>query len=154
MFRPRVAILMACVVLIVLLAAPTLAQTSSGRIAGTVRDANGIPLAGAAVTITNQATGATRIVRSSETGASEGGGLPCTEARARPDGGHMVLHLLLTDRAEAPWCHVPGGRLSGGIVCVALPVHAGDGPVRYEPRRGAARAAGDPVRLRLRGRDG
>ena len=62
---------MACVALATLLAAPTFAQPSTGRIAGTVRDANGIPLAGAAVTITNQETGATRTVRTSETGGFE-----------------------------------------------------------------------------------
>jgi iron complex outermembrane receptor protein len=76
MFRPRVATLMACVALITLLAGPTLAQPSPGKIAGTVRDANGIPLGGAAVTITNQETGATRIVRTSETGAFEAADLP------------------------------------------------------------------------------
>ncbi len=76
MIRPRVGTLMACVALITLLAAPTFAQPSTGRITGTVRDANGVPLAGAAVTITNQETGATRVVRTSETGGFEAADLP------------------------------------------------------------------------------
>ena len=71
MIRSRVGLLTACVALITLLAAPTLAQPSTGRITGTVRDTNSVPLAGAAVTITNQETGATRVVRTSETGGFE-----------------------------------------------------------------------------------
>ena len=51
-------------------ALPVFAQTS-GRITGTVRDANGAPVSGAAVTITNQETGATRIVRSASNGVYE-----------------------------------------------------------------------------------
>lgn len=71
MIRPRVGTLMACVALITLLAAPTLAQPSPGKITGTVRDANGTPLAGASVTITNQETGAPRVVRTFTTGVYE-----------------------------------------------------------------------------------
>jgi iron complex outermembrane receptor protein len=66
--RFRIAFLIV-VALLVLPAAPTLAQATNGRISGTVRDANGVPLAGAAVTITNQQTGAKQVVRSYETGA-------------------------------------------------------------------------------------
>jgi len=76
MFQPRTAILMACAALIILSATPTLAQSSPGRIAGTVRDANGVAVAGAAITITNQETGATRVLRSSATGAYEATDLP------------------------------------------------------------------------------
>jgi iron complex outermembrane receptor protein len=65
-----------CAVLIAACAAGVLAQTSGGRIAGTVRDAFGAAVAGAAVTITNQETGASRVVRTSPTGAFEAADLP------------------------------------------------------------------------------
>ncbi len=68
MLRFRIAFL-TLLALFVLPAAFTLAQVTNGRISGTVRDANGVPIAGAAVTITNQETGARQIVRSLETGA-------------------------------------------------------------------------------------
>ena len=75
MFQPRVAILMVCAALTTLSATPTLAQPSPGRIAGSVRDANGAGVA-AAITITNQETGATRVVRSSPAGAYEAADIP------------------------------------------------------------------------------
>lgn len=56
--------------LILFSALPALAQ-SSGRITGTVRDANGAPVGGAAVAITNQETGATRVVRTASNGVYE-----------------------------------------------------------------------------------
>jgi iron complex outermembrane recepter protein len=66
----RIAILTICAVLMTLLAAPASAQ-SSGRIAGTVRDPNGVAIPGATVTVTNQDTLATRVVRSSIGGVYE-----------------------------------------------------------------------------------
>ena len=72
----RIAILMVCAALIVLSASPAFAQSSPGKIAGTVRDANGAAVGGAPVTITNQETLATRVVRSSSTGAYEVSDLP------------------------------------------------------------------------------
>jgi iron complex outermembrane receptor protein len=76
MFQSRIAILMVSAALITLSATPTPAQSSAGRVAGTVRDANGAPLAGATITMTSQETGATRVVRSSTTGAYEATDLP------------------------------------------------------------------------------
>ncbi len=76
MFQLRTAILMICAVLTTFFAVPTLAQAPAGRISGTVRDANGVAVAGATITITNQETGATRVVRSSATGAYEATDLP------------------------------------------------------------------------------
>src|SRR5512141_1923029 len=73
----RIPFLIVCAALIVLLAAPALAPTPGrGRIAGTVRDANGSPVGGAGVTITNQETGATRVVRSGAGGSYEAADLP------------------------------------------------------------------------------
>src|SRR5712692_5997906 len=72
----RIAILMVCAALIVLSAAPISAQSPPGRIAGTVRDANGVAVGGAPITITNQETLATRVVRSSRTGTYEASDLP------------------------------------------------------------------------------
>jgi iron complex outermembrane receptor protein len=74
-FHPRVAILTVCALLIVLPAMPASAQTAPGKIAGTVRVAAGAPVGGAPVTITNQDTGATRVVKSSATGSYELGDL-------------------------------------------------------------------------------
>ncbi|MGH9366330.1 MAG: carboxypeptidase-like regulatory domain-containing protein, partial [Thermoanaerobaculia bacterium] len=71
MFKPRIGILTVCAALTTLFAVSALAQSPAGRIAGTVRDANGAAIAGATLTITNQETGATRVVRSSATGAYE-----------------------------------------------------------------------------------
>ena len=76
MLQPRIAVLLACGALTILLAAPTSAQPSPGKISGTVRVASGAPVAGAPVTVMNQETGATRVVRSSSTGAYEAAGLP------------------------------------------------------------------------------
>jgi iron complex outermembrane recepter protein len=70
MRRPRVAILGSLAVVIALWATSTLAQTATGRIAGTVRDPNGVPMPGAAVAITNQA-GVTRVVRTTTAGTFE-----------------------------------------------------------------------------------
>ncbi len=68
MLRFRIAILTAAVLFFVH-SGTSLAQASTGRITGTVRDANNVPVAGAPVTITNQETGATTVVRTNETGA-------------------------------------------------------------------------------------
>ncbi len=75
MFQPRTAIRLVIAVLVTLSAVPILAQPS-GRITGTVRDTSGAPLAGAAVTITNQLTLATHVVRSSAGGVYEAADLP------------------------------------------------------------------------------
>ena len=76
MFHPRMAILLVCAALITLSATPTPAQSSPGKIVGTVHDANGAPVAGAPVTITNQQTGGiVRALRSSASGAYEATGL-------------------------------------------------------------------------------
>jgi iron complex outermembrane receptor protein len=72
----RVALLMISAVLTTLLAAPLSAQSPPGKIAGTVRDPNGVSVPGATVTITNQDTLATRVVRSSAAGAYEAADLP------------------------------------------------------------------------------
>lgn len=70
MSHRRISILIVWAALIVLVAAPALAQSPGrGKIAGTVRDANGSPVGGAGVTITNQETGATRVVRSGAGGS-------------------------------------------------------------------------------------
>ncbi len=74
MHRTRTATLL-CALLITLSATWASAQ-SSGRITGTVRDANGNTVGGAPITVTNQDTGATRIVRSSSSGAYEAADLP------------------------------------------------------------------------------
>src|ERR1700730_9180534 len=76
MLHRRLPILMVCAALIVFSASVTSAQSPSGKIAGTVRDTNGAPIAGAPITITNQETLATRVVRASTTGAYEAGDLP------------------------------------------------------------------------------
>ena len=56
--------------------AAALAQGPPGKIAGTVRDANGSPVGGAPVTITNQETGVSRTVHASSTGGYEASDLP------------------------------------------------------------------------------
>jgi len=76
MFHPRIATLMVCGALTVLPATPTSAQPAPGTVSGTVRVASGSTVAGAPITITNQDTGAARVVRSSATGAYEATGLP------------------------------------------------------------------------------
>jgi iron complex outermembrane receptor protein len=74
--KPRITILLACAALIVVPAASVFAQPSPGKISGAVRVASGAPVAGAPVTITNQESGATRVVRSSATGAYEAADVP------------------------------------------------------------------------------
>ena len=69
-------IAMVCAALIVLLAAPLLAQSPPGKITGTVKVASGAPVGGAAVTITNQETGATRVVRTVRRRRLRGGRSP------------------------------------------------------------------------------
>jgi iron complex outermembrane receptor protein len=76
MFQPRVAILIVCGALTILSATPAVAQPSAGTIAGTVRVANGEAIPGASVSITNQATGTTRVVTSAAGGAYEATDLP------------------------------------------------------------------------------
>src|SRR6266545_4459339 len=76
MLQSRVAVLVVCAALTILSATPTLAQTSPGRISGTVRDANGVALPGATITVINQETGTTaRVVTSLATGAYEAANL-------------------------------------------------------------------------------
>jgi iron complex outermembrane receptor protein len=74
-FHPRVAILMVCSALTTL-PTPALAQAPPGKIAGTVRVASGAPVSNAPVTITNQATGATHVGKSSASGVYEAADLP------------------------------------------------------------------------------
>jgi iron complex outermembrane receptor protein len=59
-----------CLVLLAF-AVPALGQAPPGKVAGTVRDASGTPIGAAAVTITSQETNASRVVRTSATGAFE-----------------------------------------------------------------------------------
>ncbi|MFN2386643.1 MAG: TonB-dependent receptor [Thermoanaerobaculia bacterium] len=59
-----------------LAAVPVLAQTPSGGISGTVSDATGSPVPGVTITVTNQATGAVRVVVSATGGGYEVLGLP------------------------------------------------------------------------------
>jgi iron complex outermembrane recepter protein len=68
MFKLGRAFSIVCAALTFLIAMPVLGQ-ATGKISGTVRDANGSPLGGAAISITNQATGATRIARTSAAGS-------------------------------------------------------------------------------------
>jgi iron complex outermembrane receptor protein len=67
---------MVCVALATLSASPTLAQPSPGKITGTVRDANGVPLSRAPIRVTNQDTGESHVVWSNESGTYERAGLP------------------------------------------------------------------------------
>ena len=76
MFKPRIAILMVCSALIPLLVGSASAQPTTGKIAGTIRVASGAPLAASPVTITNQETRETRVVRSSAAGVYEAVDLP------------------------------------------------------------------------------
>jgi iron complex outermembrane recepter protein len=73
---PRMRILLVSAALVVLAALPALAQSSTGKINGTVRFAGGAPVGGAAVVITHQESGATRTVRTSPTGEYEAADLP------------------------------------------------------------------------------
>lgn len=59
-----------------LAAVPVLAQDPSGGITGTVRDATGSPVPGVTITVTNQATGAVRVVASAIGGGYEVVDLP------------------------------------------------------------------------------
>ena len=70
MHLPRVAILV-CATFITLSATPMSAQPSSGSIAGVVRSAGGDPVPGVTITVTNQQTGATRVVVSATNGSYE-----------------------------------------------------------------------------------
>jgi iron complex outermembrane receptor protein len=62
-------------VLLAIPSSPGLAQPVPGKISGTLRDAQGNPVPGANITVTNQQTGATKTVRSNETGGFEAGDL-------------------------------------------------------------------------------
>jgi len=68
MFWPRLATLLVYGVLANLLVMPASAQDQTGTITGVVRDTTGAVVPRAAVTITNQETGATRVVSSSSDG--------------------------------------------------------------------------------------
>lgn len=72
----RVPILLVCTALALLFALPTQAQTPPGKITGNVRVASGAPVGGATVTVTNQETGATKVVRSAAGGTFEVADLP------------------------------------------------------------------------------
>jgi len=76
MYRSKPRSTLAFVVLMICLTASMLAQSPVGKIAGTVRDANGGPVGGATVSAVNQGTGATRTVRSAGNGSYEVGDLP------------------------------------------------------------------------------
>ena len=76
MFQPRTATLVFCAVLIILLAVPTSAQSPPGKITGTVRELSGVAAFEATITITNQDTLTTRVVRTSQAGTYEATDLP------------------------------------------------------------------------------
>ena len=67
---PRVATLVSLVLIVLTWAAPMRAQSPTGRIGGTVRDPNGAPMAGAAVSVTNMG-GMTRVARTTTAGTYE-----------------------------------------------------------------------------------
>jgi len=71
MCKPRWVTRFAWAILIAATTEVAFAQGSGGKIAGTVRDANGAAVGGAPITITNQETGVSRVVRTSTTGAYE-----------------------------------------------------------------------------------
>jgi iron complex outermembrane recepter protein len=66
----RVATLVSLVLVVVACASPMWAQSPTGRIGGTVRDPNGAPMAGAAVSVTNMG-GVTRVARTTTAGTYE-----------------------------------------------------------------------------------
>src|SRR5512143_322404 len=68
MIRPRTPFLF---IALFSLTALTLFAQTSGRITGTVRDAGGAPLPGATITILNQDTGASRVLRTLTAGTYE-----------------------------------------------------------------------------------
>src|SRR6476659_6389113 len=74
MNRSRTALLVGAI-LTILSALPARAQ-SSGRIVGTIRNATGGTVSGAPITVTNQETGASRVVRSTTNGTYEAADLP------------------------------------------------------------------------------
>ena len=75
MQKPRIAIFLACAALIALLAAPVSAQPAGGTIAGTVKSSAGSAVAGAPIAVTEQASRATRVVRTNASGVFEAAGL-------------------------------------------------------------------------------
>ena len=76
MFLRRVVVPLICTLIVAFLPLSALAQPSTGKISGTVRDSGGAPMAGAAITITNQETLATRVIRSATAGVYEATDLP------------------------------------------------------------------------------
>lgn len=73
MVHPRRSL--AFVVLLVLYGVPALAQTPSGRITGVIRDAEGAAVSAARVTVTNQASGASRSTVTADDGSFTVSGL-------------------------------------------------------------------------------
>ena len=58
----------ALVLALLAIAVPVHGQTPSGEISGTVLDSSGLPVPGATITLTNQATNVARIVQTNEVG--------------------------------------------------------------------------------------
>ena len=76
MFRRRIAVLLVCITLAPALAVPAMAQSSSGKIVGTVRITGGNPAVGATVTVTSKENRISRVVRATAGGAYEVADLP------------------------------------------------------------------------------
>jgi iron complex outermembrane receptor protein len=76
MFVPRLAVLLACGILVNPLVMPALAQPQTGTITGVVRDMLGAVVPGATVTMTSQETGAAREVTSGPDGTYSVANLP------------------------------------------------------------------------------
>src|SRR6266545_3394264 len=79
----------------------------------------------------------------------ERGGLQRPEPGSRPEPGRHAGRLVRPDRPRPAGGQGAGGRLPGRVRHLPLPVHAGHRPLRHVPRRGPARPAGHPVRLRV-----
>ncbi len=75
MFKPRIAILLLGTMLTALGEAPVSAQPAAGTIAGTVKTSAGSAVAGAPIAVTDQASHATRVVRTNASGVFEAAGL-------------------------------------------------------------------------------
>ncbi len=77
MFQPRSPFPIVCAALILFsfCSVPSSGQATGGTISGTVRNASGDPMPGATITIINQDTGVTRVVRSGTGGAYSATGL-------------------------------------------------------------------------------
>jgi hypothetical protein len=155
MFGPRIRFTALLAASLLLISFTASAQTVSGYISGSVVDATGLPVPGAVVTLTNEATGERRTQDSTATGdfvfsaVLPGRYTIAVEAKGFKRAEKQNLNITATERLAAGQFRLEVGSLTESVTVIAEPT-----PVQTaSPERSAVLTNTQVNTLMVRGRD-